>query len=557
MAKKQKSVFLTAKLVKDKIVLVDTKGKEFLIPMVNEVGSSIYERCLSVVKNPKKYCIKARINGNLSDGYVEFNRTSGDKFNGSEAVTNFKHPSGGLEIFEKNSIPKDLNYREKLFFSPESTKEYIFNNREDIHIKLIKLIKSSNLSYQKIQNGYYKKELVFFSKEVGVYSTKSDEENRSGYYSKFQIRSNAPYRNLSRVDSKTAQYKNSEWEFDIYILIRWNVKHIKTEKIAKKSFFRTTYENVERVTFENNDAKLRVLDLKDRELDLVSRIEKATDQKINLSEKEKTLYRNLEKVIADSINELIKSKALANQATLKKKQLLENKKDDIFKVLDKNGNGKLDDIEGKDNFMLLFKKHQKKIIELDKTYIQHFVKISNFLNTKKENIQKVFKSIKKVKSSDELQEQVGLVKNQIHFYNVILFHSLNMITSIVEDDLITFYEIYEAFDKLNIFNTNHQNEVSQKLDDINSNLNKVNLQLSKINKGIMGLMYSIQKMELSIVKEFEKLNYTTQESFKNLYQSVGHQLKSINSSIDTNNLLTGISTYQLYKINKQTKGLNS
>lgn len=32
-------------------------------------------------------------------------------------------------------------------------------------------------------------------------------------------------------------------------------------------------------------------------------------------------------------------------------------------------------------------------------------------------------------------------------------------------------------------------------------------------------------------------------------------IKGINSSIDTNNLLTGISTYQLYKINKQTKGL--
>ena len=41
----------------------------------------------------------------------------------------------------------------------------------------------------------------------------------------------------------------------------------------------------------------------------------------------------------------------------------------------------------------------------------------------------------------------------------------------------------------------------------------------------------------------------------NLNNSLNRELQSINSSINTNNLLTGIQTYQLYKINKQTKGL--
>jgi hypothetical protein len=34
------------------------------------------------------------------------------------------------------------------------------------------------------------------------------------------------------------------------------------------------------------------------------------------------------------------------------------------------------------------------------------------------------------------------------------------------------------------------------------------------------------------------------------------ELRSIDSSIQFNNLLTGIQTYQMYKINKNTKNLN-
>jgi len=62
-------------------------------------------------------------------------------------------------------------------------------------------------------------------------------------------------------------------------------------------------------------------------------------------------------------------------------------------------------------------------------------------------------------------------------------------------------------------------------------------------------------MERNIVKGLNELNYTTQEGFASLSQSVTRELQSIDSSVKFNNLLTGISTYQLYKINKQTKGL--
>jgi hypothetical protein len=114
-----------------------------------------------------------------------------------------------------------------------------------------------------------------------------------------------------------------------------------------------------------------------------------------------------------------------------------------------------------------------------------------------------------------------------------------MITSLVESDLITFYEIYECFDQLGVFNSTWENDVSKKLIDIGD--------------GIKDLMYSIYQMENKIVNSMDNLTYVTQDSFKELNMSVNNQLSGINSSIKFNNLLTGIQTYQMYKINQNTK----
>ena len=66
-------------------------------------------------------------------------------------------------------------------------------------------------------------------------------------------------------------------------------------------------------------------------------------------------------------------------------------------------------------------------------------------------------------------------------------------------------------------------------------------------------MYSIYHMEQSIVNSLDNLSYVTQDSFQDLRNSMDSQLSSIDSSIQCNNLLTGIQTYQMYKINQNTK----
>ena len=250
-----------------------------------------------------------------------------------------------------------------------------------------------------------------------------------------------------------------------------------------------------------------------------------------VSKEELDFINNVNIDISKIINEVKnESKQLKNKHSL-------NIISSISEV-DKDNNGEVDLIDG-ESYGKLLNKHQKSITEIDKNYIQKFVKISIYLKTKRKNTQLIFESIKDSKTEKELSELMGLLKNQIHTYELLVFHSINMITSLIESDLITFYEIYESFDQLGVFNSNWENEVSTKL--------------SEIGDGIKDLMYSINKMENNIVNSLETLTYVTEDSFNELNKSVSSQLSSIDSSINFNNLLTGIQTYQMYKINQNTK----
>lgn len=207
---------------------------------------------------------------------------------------------------------------------------------------------------------------------------------------------------------------------------------------------------------------------------------------------------------------------------------------------DRDKNGEIDLVDN--DLMKLLSKNQEIIIDLDKNYIHQFIKVSNFIKTKKANIQKIFDSLEETQSEHELEVNIDFIKNQIHTYELLVFHSINMVGSIGNKDLITFYEIYEVFDKLGIYTSNWENEVSERLSNIDGKLDD--------------LLQAIYDMESSVVNEISNLSYVTQQSFGNLQDSINHQLQEIDSTIKFGNLLSGIQTYQLYKMNKNTKSLN-
>ena len=259
-------------------------------------------------------------------------------------------------------------------------------------------------------------------------------------------------------------------------------------------------------------------------------------------EEDKVFINNNELSFVNEILSFFKSKINeSSNYSSEIKSDLNTKQNSFITEFDKDGNGELDTIQINDDFVKIVKKHQSKIVDIDRNYVQQFVKISNYQKQKRTNLQSIFEYLSKTENEDELGDYVEHLKEQIHSYELIILHSLNMVTSLIDDDMFTFYEIHESFDKLGMFNSNHENEVSQSL--------------KNIDEGISDLMNSINKMERNIVSELNNLSYITQESFSELSNSVSEQLSSIDSSIKFNNLLTGIQTYQMYKVNKNTKSL--
>ena len=207
-------------------------------------------------------------------------------------------------------------------------------------------------------------------------------------------------------------------------------------------------------------------------------------------------------------------------------------KTNVLSELDKDGNGEVDVVEGND-FNTLLKKHQKSIIEVDRNYVQQFVKVSSYLKTKKGNIQSIFNSIKDITNQEELNEYVEILKDEIHTYNLVLFNSLKMIVFLVEDDMITFYEIHEMFDTLNMFDSKHEKDVSQKL--------------TNIGDGLKDLMYEVRRMGNKISNSIQELSSVTEETNILLKE----QLSGINSTLKVGNFINTINTYQNYKTNRR------
>ena len=112
-----------------------------------------------------------------------------------------------------------------------------------------------------------------------------------------------------------------------------------------------------------------------------------------------------------------------------------------------------------------------------------------------------------------------------------------MVESLIKNDIITFYEVYERFDELNMFDSKYERDIKHQLQNVNDNLGDV--------------MNQIVNMGENIISSINDLSMITEESSKLITEG----LQSVNSSINTNNLISTIQTYQLYRIGKNTNSL--
>ena len=69
------------------------------------------------------------------------------------------------------------------------------------------------------------------------------------------------------------------------------------------------------------------------------------------------------------------------------------------------------------------------------------------------------------------------------------------------------------------------------------------------NENLNTIIHKIDDMNFSIVGAIQDLSYVTEKGMDNL----SNDLKSVNSSINLNNLIAGINAYQNYKTNQRLK----
>ena len=212
---------------------------------------------------------------------------------------------------------------------------------------------------------------------------------------------------------------------------------------------------------------------------------------------------------------------------------------ELKKELDSDNDNTIDIIQHDNEFTKILKSNQKVVLEFEKSenrdFTKQFVKLSNFMLEKEINLQKIYSRVSDINQLDFFENVKENLLDQIHFYNILRINSLQMLSSFLDDDRITFYLIYEKFDKLGVWNTNFENQLLSKIDLLNSNIDRLILELNDMSD--------------SINNSISELISITEENTSSLYKKLG----KIGSKLDTSNILNTINTYQNYKTNKRLR----
>ena len=183
-----------------------------------------------------------------------------------------------------------------------------------------------------------------------------------------------------------------------------------------------------------------------------------------------------------------------------------------------------------------------------------------YLTTKSNNLQKTYDLLiqsKKIRDFSKLQKIFDM---QYDSYSLLLFRSYEMVLSLIKEDLITFYEIYEIFDSVGIFESNWESEMKNTLNEI-----KV-LNLESV-KSLLTISKQIQSLETSIINQLSSINQSISDvkdsvdgvklSVDNMNKSLTKELKGVNNKLWWNNLFQVVQIYQNRRRYKLLRKINS
>jgi len=294
---------------------------------------------------------------------------------------------------------------------------------------------------------------------------------------------------------------------------------------------------------------------------------------VDLKKKSESELQRIRKNISDNDKELINLKRT-------RKNLDSPVEIDEIKKIENEIRG-FEELIKTDNFILFKQLYQKSPILFQSNIFSRYLEVIEVNNNNKEIMNltrfnkfiineekkyslKISKLFRKLDNSNLNQKDVDNLINDknklISFYNS--FHI--MYQSLVSNKMGIYMKIYIELETIGVFTTffestvmDNLNVMNKHLNNLNSTLKNVSSQLSQVNNYLQLLNSSMYQLNLSVDETNYNLNDISNsiQNGNDLLKKSNDLLDGINSGVGLNNLLTGIQTYQIYKINKNTKSL--
>lgn len=145
-------------------------------------------------------------------------------------------------------------------------------------------------------------------------------------------------------------------------------------------------------------------------------------------------------------------------------------------------------------------------------------------------------------SKFDITTLLNYYRREIFIYENELSLGFVMIYSLSKNDLMTFFEVYNTFDKQRVFDSQYQR-------DVTNNLNEINEGVSQLNVNVISLIRKLDSLNESLSSQLFQINSNLVD-----YQAqIVEGLNAVDSKLAFNNILSGIQNYQLHKINNNLK----
>lgn len=374
------------------------------------------------------------------------------------------------------------------------------------------------------------------------------------YFKNLKLKKSKESKNHFLTDSNKVIIQTNLYDSPSKRFIKFRIKYTYkvTEKflVRKKSFFFKEKYKVKEVLKLVDTGFIKI---PSSEIDLSK-----FNNDVNLTKEDYTVinvlnevnqeFDQLKKIFKNEREEKNKNLIKKKQDDLEKRELkISKRKDEFISKFDKDSNGKIDLIE-EDVFYKLLRKNQTFIDEFHSEGVYHLVKLSKIIRQKENVLTSILKKYINHMEMISLRHFEKYFEESFKEYSVLTFNGVNLIMSVLNKDKITYFEIYDKFEELGIFQNSYEKSVVENGKLLINELKKVNVNLKMLE-------LSINNLESSIYEGLSSLNYTIENSFFDLTTTLESELQGINSSIQVGNFINTINTYQTYQINSKVSKL--